>query len=66
MFLIFLQALIHELRITNQVIYVQPSVEDARFNIMQELFAWEAIITSLPRIQHSRYQVQTYIMWCLG
>ncbi|XP_064603299.1 cytoplasmic dynein 1 heavy chain 1-like isoform X2 [Liolophura sinensis] len=52
-----IKALIHELRITNQVIYVQPSVEDARFNIMQELFAWEAIITSLPRIQHSRYQV---------
>ncbi|XP_041352869.1 LOW QUALITY PROTEIN: cytoplasmic dynein 1 heavy chain 1-like [Gigantopelta aegis] len=48
---------IHELRITNQLIYVSPPVVQARSNIMQELFAWEAVITSLPRIQHSRYQV---------
>uniref|UniRef100_A0A0L8I729 Dynein heavy chain, cytosolic n=1 Tax=Octopus bimaculoides TaxID=37653 RepID=A0A0L8I729_OCTBM len=51
------EALVHELRITNQLIYVNPPVEDARYHIMQELFAWEAIVTSLPRIQHSRYQV---------
>lgn len=48
----------HELRITNQLIYVNPPVEEARVNIMQELFGWEAIVTSLPRIKHSRYQVQ--------
>ncbi|XP_014790579.2 cytoplasmic dynein 1 heavy chain 1 [Octopus bimaculoides] len=53
----FHHALVHELRITNQLIYVNPPVEDARYHIMQELFAWEAIVTSLPRIQHSRYQV---------
>lgn len=52
-----IKALVHELRITNQLIYVNPPVEDARYHIMQELFAWEAIVTSLPRIQHSRYQV---------
>ena len=51
------QPLIHELRITNQVIYVNPPIEEARVNIMQELFAWEAVITSLPRITHSRYTV---------
>lgn len=47
----------HELRITNQLIYVNPPVEESRVNIMQELFGWEAVITSLPRIRHSRYQV---------
>ncbi|ESP05087.1 hypothetical protein LOTGIDRAFT_151884 [Lottia gigantea] len=52
-----IKPLIHELRITNQVIYLNPPVEDARFNVLQELFAWEAVITGLPRIQHSRYQV---------
>ncbi|KAK6191509.1 hypothetical protein SNE40_003176 [Patella caerulea] len=53
-----IKPLIHELRITNQVIYLNPPMEDARFNILQELFAWEAVITGLPRIQHSRYKVQ--------
>ncbi|KAK3093975.1 hypothetical protein FSP39_022394 [Pinctada imbricata] len=48
---------VHELRITNQVIYLNPPIEEARVNIMQELFGWEAVITSLPRIKHSRYQV---------
>ncbi|XP_052105179.1 cytoplasmic dynein 1 heavy chain 1-like isoform X5 [Mytilus californianus] len=52
-----IKPLIHELRITNQVIYVNPPIEEARVNIMQELFAWEAVITSLPRIRHSRYTV---------
>ena len=52
------QPLVHELRITNQVMYVNPPVEDAQYQLLQELFAWEAIITMLPRIQHSRYQVR--------
>ncbi|XP_076442165.1 cytoplasmic dynein 1 heavy chain 1-like isoform X5 [Babylonia areolata] len=52
-----IKPLVHELRITNQVMYVNPPVEDAQYQLLQELFAWEAIITNLPRIQHSRYQV---------
>ncbi|XP_052274955.1 cytoplasmic dynein 1 heavy chain 1-like isoform X3 [Dreissena polymorpha] len=52
-----IKTFVHELRITNQLIYVSPPSEEARVNIMQELFSWEAIITSLPRIKHSRYQV---------
>ncbi|XP_033735277.1 cytoplasmic dynein 1 heavy chain 1-like isoform X2 [Pecten maximus] len=52
-----IKGLVHELRITNQLIYVNPPIEEARVNIMQELFGWEAVITSLPRIRHSRYQV---------
>ncbi|KAG8185039.1 hypothetical protein JTE90_017062 [Oedothorax gibbosus] len=52
-----IQTLIHEIRITNQVIYVNPSVEEARFNIMQQLFAWENVVLLQIRIQSSRYQV---------
>ncbi|KAK7504322.1 hypothetical protein BaRGS_00004626, partial [Batillaria attramentaria] len=52
-----IKPLIHELRITNQLMYVNPPVEDAQYQLLQELFAWEAIVTMLPRIQHSRYQV---------
>lgn len=52
-----IQTLIHEIRITNQVIYVNPSVEEARFNVMQQLFAWENVVLLQTRIQSSRYQV---------
>ena len=51
------QKLVHELRITNQVMYLNPPLEDARFNLFQELFSWESLVLTLPRIQHSRYQV---------
>ena len=61
MFCSDLQPLVHELRITNQVMYVNPPVEDAQYQLLQELFAWEAIVTMLPRIQHSRYQVRLQI-----
>lgn len=37
---------LHEVRITNQTMYLYPSIEDARFQIMQQLFAWQAIVTS--------------------
>ncbi|KPM05539.1 dynein heavy chain, cytoplasmic-like protein [Sarcoptes scabiei] len=47
----------HEIRITNQVMYVSPSVEEARFNLLQELFAWQNVILTLNRIESSRYQV---------
>jgi dynein heavy chain 1 len=49
--------LIHELRITNQRMFLHPPVEGAREQLLHELFAWEAVITQLPRLEHSRYQV---------
>ena len=39
----------HEVRITNQTMYLYPSIEDARFQIMQQLFAWQAVVTSQVR-----------------
>lgn len=49
--------LIHEVRITNQVMHVSPSVEEARYNLMQQLFAWENIILTLNQVESTRYQV---------
>ena len=54
-----IKALVFELRITNQEMYLDPSLEHARFHLLQELFAWKQVILSLPRILHSRYQVRT-------
>lgn len=52
-----IQHAIHEIRITNQQMYLFPSIEEARFQITQQLFAWQAIVTSQIRLQSSRYQV---------
>lgn len=52
-----IQMVTHEFRITNQTMYLYPSIEEARFQIMQQLFAWQAIVTSQQRLQSSRYQV---------
>ncbi|XP_060529688.1 dynein heavy chain, cytoplasmic isoform X3 [Cylas formicarius] len=52
-----IQTMVHEVRITNQTMYLYPSIEEARFQIMQQMFAWQAIVTSQQRLQSSRYQV---------
>lgn len=52
-----IQIVVHEVRITNQTMYLYPSIEEARFQIMQQMFAWQAIVTSQQRLQSSRYQV---------
>lgn len=49
--------MVHEIRITNQIMYLYPSIEEARFQLMQQLFQWQAIVTSQTRLQSSRYQV---------
>ncbi|XP_017053188.1 dynein heavy chain, cytoplasmic isoform X2 [Drosophila ficusphila] len=52
-----IQNAVHEIRITNQQMYLYPSIEEARFQIMQQFFAWQAIVTSQVRLQSTRYQV---------
>lgn len=49
--------MIHEIRITNQVMHVSPSIEEARFNLLQQFFAWQNVILTLNRIESTRYQV---------
>ena len=52
-----IKKMVHEIRITNQVMFLFPSLEDCRYQLLQELFQYQAIITSQERIQSSRYQV---------
>ncbi|XP_078590507.1 cytoplasmic dynein 1 heavy chain 1-like isoform X1 [Branchiostoma floridae x Branchiostoma japonicum] len=52
-----LQTLRYELRLMNQVIYLEPPLENVRMRLFQQLHDWEQVITTLPRIQSSRYQV---------
>jgi hypothetical protein len=40
----------------SQIMYLHPSVEDCRYVILQQLFAWQAVVTSQERIQSTRYQ----------
>jgi len=49
--------LYHELRITNQVMHLSPGIEEARYNLMQQLFAWQNVILTLSRIASTRYSV---------
>lgn len=49
--------MIHEVRITNQIMYLYPSVDEARVHILQQLYAWQAVVTSQTRLQSTRYQV---------
>jgi dynein heavy chain 1 len=46
-----------EMRMTQQTLWVYPPGEEVRQQLTQKLFAWQAIATSHPRIQSSRYQV---------
>jgi dynein heavy chain 1 len=52
-----IEQVVHEVRITNQLLYLHPSMEEARYQIMQQFFAWQAIVTSQNKIQSTRYQV---------
>ena len=51
------QCIRHELHITNQIMHLQPPVEMARCDLIAQLHTWISIVTGLPRIQSSRYQV---------
>ena len=52
-----IKRMLHDIRITNQIMYLHPSVEDCRYVLLQQLFAWQAVVTSQERIQSTRYQV---------
>ena len=49
---------VHEIRITNQTMYLHPPLAEGRCKLLEQLLAWEAIVTSQPRIQSSRFQVK--------
>ncbi|EGN94189.1 hypothetical protein SERLA73DRAFT_97057 [Serpula lacrymans var. lacrymans S7.3] len=49
--------IIHEIRIQNQVIFLDPPIEYARSTWIKQLHEWLGVICSLRRIQSSRYEI---------
>lgn len=46
-----------EIRIAAQGMFLTPSVEGARQKLLQELFSYQAVVTTQNRITATRYQV---------
>ncbi|KAG9288876.1 hypothetical protein G9A89_001252 [Geosiphon pyriformis] len=56
-----LKVSIHEVCIRNQVIFLDPPIEQARANLYNQLHEWLAIVCNLPRIQSSRYEIELQV-----
>ncbi|KAI8361054.1 dynein heavy chain [Mortierella sp. GBAus27b] len=52
-----LKVLVHEIRIKNQVMYLDPPVEQARASWYTQLHDWLSVVCTLNRIQSSRYEI---------
>ena len=52
-----LKTIVHEIRIQNQVIYLDPPIEQARASWYRQLQQWLGIVCGLTRIQSSRYEI---------
>lgn len=52
-----LKPIIHEIRIQNQVIFLDPPIEHARQTWVKQLHEWLSVICNLRRIQSSRYEI---------
>ncbi|TDL28910.1 hypothetical protein BD410DRAFT_738739 [Rickenella mellea] len=52
-----LKPIIHEIRIQNQVIFLDPPIEHARGIWVQQLHDWLGVVCRLRRIQSSRYEI---------
>ncbi|VDK17416.1 unnamed protein product [Anisakis simplex] len=52
-----LQPIVLEMRVTSQVMYVSPSIEQARAHLLDQLLAWQSIVISQPRISSTRFQL---------
>ncbi|KAH9983281.1 cytoplasmic dynein heavy chain 1 [Russula compacta] len=52
-----LKPIVHEIRIQNQVIFLDPPIENARQIWLQQLHDWLGVICRLRRIQSSRYEI---------
>ncbi|CAB4481707.1 unnamed protein product [Rhizophagus irregularis] len=56
-----LAVLTHEIKIRNQVIYLDPPIEDARAKWYNQFHEWLAIVCSLPRLQSSSYDIDLQV-----
>ncbi|KDQ51322.1 hypothetical protein JAAARDRAFT_140422 [Jaapia argillacea MUCL 33604] len=52
-----LKPIVHEIRIQNQVIFLDPPIEHARHTWVRQLHDWLGIVCRLRRIQSSRYEI---------
>ncbi|KAJ7644409.1 dynein heavy chain [Roridomyces roridus] len=52
-----LKPIVHEIRIQNQVIFLDPPIEYARANWIRQLHDWLGVVCRLRRIQSSRYEI---------
>ncbi|KAJ7202870.1 dynein heavy chain, N-terminal region 1-domain-containing protein [Mycena pura] len=52
-----LKPVVHEIRIQNQVIFLDPPIEYARANWIRQLHDWLGVVCRLRRIQSSRYEI---------
>jgi len=56
-----LKILVHEIRIRNQIMYLDPPIEQARANWYHQLHDWLAIVCYLKRIRSMRYEIELNI-----
>ncbi|KAH9920337.1 cytoplasmic dynein heavy chain 1 [Fomitopsis serialis] len=52
-----LKPIVHEIRIQNQLIFLDPPIEHARQNWTRQLHDWLGVVCRLRRIQSSRYEI---------
>ncbi|KAF8710762.1 dynein heavy chain, partial [Rhizoctonia solani] len=52
-----LKPIVHEIRIQNQVIFLDPPIEYARGIWIRQLHSWLGVVCGLRRIQSSRYEI---------
>ena len=52
-----LKPIIHEIRIQNQVIFLDPPIEYARQTWIKQLHEWLGVVCKQRRIQSSRYEI---------
>ncbi|OZJ04271.1 hypothetical protein BZG36_02479 [Bifiguratus adelaidae] len=51
-----LKPVVHEIRIKDQIMFLDPPIEHARAEWYRQLHSWLAIVCHLPRIKSSRYE----------
>lgn len=52
-----IKPIVHEIRIQNQVIFLDPPIEFARQTWIKQLHEWLAVVCRQLRIQSSRYEI---------
>ncbi|KAG9242560.1 cytoplasmic dynein-like protein 1 heavy chain 1 [Calycina marina] len=52
-----MKRLVHEISMRNQVIFLDPPLENARANWFWQLHEWLGVICNLPKIKASRYEM---------